>query len=437
MGLDATSGSHDVWCSTGTRIYRVSLSSGAQDFPDLDETVVVAVTSVPSDFARGDANLMPLLAVALPSTAVWRGTPLEFLVSTEPAGSLRHAPDIDGDGRTDLTTSSQYILTHAAGAVAYPLPGDVGGDLFLDRGVPLPDVTGDGFGDLLSGPYTDGFWLGYLYAHAGTHLGLYPGGPDGYATTPLWAFDLSSALMDAIALQTDDDPELEIMALGHINYDYEVDSGTLPTVHILDDLTGTPTETSFGLAHSRGGPGSQLFNVGDLDGDGRDDVLVTTAGAFFFDPTEEHFDLILLGSTVDYDPLQALQTFALEGGDTGYGFALEVVDVTDDGELDIVVGFNGAINVFHGPLFEAPLPADTADTASPTDTATTVTFTEPTSGTTATTPSPTDTTDPTPVADPSGDTPPQGCGCHAAPFPSSLALGLWLLPLAWRRRCGG
>jgi hypothetical protein len=427
-----------AWCLTGSWVRRVSLWSGGEDYPDLESNGLIGVSSAPRDFATGDVSWMPLLAASTPSAVVLQASPLQVLVSTDHPGALRHAPDIDGDGRSDLVIDSQYILTHADGAVPYPLPGHVGADLWVDRAVPLPDVTGDGYGDLLSGPYTDCHWFGYIYSCPTSHMALYPGGPDGYATTPLWETDLPRALMEAVALQLDEDPELEIMALGHVMHHYDVDTGLGHTVHIFDDVNSTPVHSYFEMVHSRGGPGSKLFNVGDLDGDGLDDVLVTSPGVSLFGSPTEPFDLLLLGSSVGYDPSRLLQTFVLEGGSLDSGFSLEVADITDDGELDIVVGFNGAINVFYGPLYVAPPVPDTAatDTGAPPSLPTSTGDTGESSPATDST-APSASTAPTSTADGADTKATDGCGCHALPAPSSLAIGVWLLPMLWRRRCGG
>jgi len=360
----------------------------------------------------------------------------ERLADLERNWLLRMAPDINGDGRVDFVTDRQVVLTHQAGAEVMPVPG-LEEERYYFVAYPLADVTGDGLGDLLAGYHstTPAAFVPTYPRFWSTALGLYPGTPDGYATTPLWVVDTPTPMFDAVALQLDADPELEIMGLGNGYVDYALYQNEEAIT--IDVVQGTPVVDAFDV-HSGWFPErSKLVNMGDVDLDGLDDVLMTSWDF----TTEEHMKL--LGSSTGYDPDTPLARF---GGTTDYleYGTFDVFDIDSDGHIDLVMGHPFSFEVFYGPLYEPPAPVTTGDTGTPTPTAHTgsTTATGPTgatahTGTPATTPTG---TEPTPVdtgmTPTSGGTgkPPSSCGCQAPAPAGGWLAGLFLPAVLVRRR---
>ena len=426
-------------CPIGRGILELDLSSGTVAYSVPNGHTIRAIVPAPAN----------LLTTALSGTVVASVSndedhsyfvedylTGERVADVERHRSLRRAPDINGDGRVDFVTDYQVVLTHQAGAEVMPVPGlEEGRDYFV--AYPLGDVTGDGLGDLLAGYHSTSpaFIIQYYPQFWSSALGLYPGTPDGYATTPLWVVDTPMPMLDAVAVQLDADPELEIMGLGNGLVNRPANQVELAIT--IDVVQGTPVVDSFDVHLGWFPEHSKLVNIGDLDLDGLDDVLMTSWDF----TTEEHMKL--LGSSTGYDPDAPLARF---GGTTDYleDGTFDVFDIDSDGHVDLIMGHAYAFELFYGPLYEAPEPVATGDTGTPAPTADTgstaatgSTGTTAHTGTAATIPTG---TEPTPVdtgmtPPTSGGTgkPPSSCGCQA-PAPAGGWLGVLLLPAVLRRR---
>jgi hypothetical protein len=351
----------------------------------------------------------------------------------------RSAYDVDGDGTIDILGHwyDLLLMSHEnARAVALPPSASL-----PDWGVaiphPMPDLNGNGHAELFDATVP---FYGFYTELEETLVSLYDGGPDGYQSVPRWSTPVDGGgPLYAIAVQADADPELEILALiaGWTFLRYE------PTdVHtaIFDDVhTNTPSvRFSTGripvMDYDLGKDPPILGNLGDVDGDGLDDVLLIAENR----PWEKGFaDLQILSAASSYDVDQPLASFSV--GDTGPGqwshaVRATPVDVDQDGHMDIVAiqeGSNAIVQVWFGPLYDIPEPpADTGDTGS-----------TPTGGTGDTGPSSTGTAstgdtaaEPTPPVKTKAPPDDNGCGCSSGP--SSPAWGLLLLPWAIARRHG-
>ena len=436
MGVAA----HGAYCFGGVGVLDVDFTTGVATYTETIGYSVLTVASSPVGLST-QATDGTIVAGAVrddASTFIFDYLTGASIAEIERYWSfLRPAPDIDGDGRVDFVTDRQVVLTHQAGAEVMPVPG-LEEERYYFVAYPLADVTGDGLGDLLAGYHstTPAAFVPTYPRFWSTALGLYPGTPDGYATTPLWVVDTPTPMFDAVALQLDADPELEIMGLGNGYVDYALYQNEEAIT--IDVVQGTPVVDAFDV-HSGWFPErSKLVNMGDVDLDGLDDVLMTSWDF----TTEEHMKL--LGSSTGYDPDTPLARF---GGTTDYleYGTFDVFDIDSDGHIDLIMGHAYAFELFYGPLYEAPEPVATGDTGTPAPTADTgsTTATGPTgatahTGTPATTPTG---TEPTPVdtgttPPTSGGTgkPPSSCGCQAPAPAGGWLAGLFLPAVLVRRR---
>jgi hypothetical protein len=179
-------------------------------------------------------------------------------------------------------------------------------------------------------------------------LFLYDGNPSGYDSTFRWLLAVDGAPLDVIAIRADADPELELLA-PRIDYPH-APQPVIPT-----------TPGNWGL-WDRPGSLSPLASLGDLDGDGFDEVLLTGRR------NNDAIDLHILSSGSGYDIEQPLVSLGLQ---SGWKVRSLPVDIDLDGHIDVVAvdegifGGNGLIQVWFGPLVDLPEPEPhTGDTGS-------------------------------------------------------------------------
>jgi hypothetical protein len=345
---------------------------------------------------------------------------LEVLAEGVTSDLLALAPDVDGDGRDDLLHQDQLVLTHPGDFEVLQHPG------FPDnaRLLALPDVTGDGLGDLIvAEPIV---WLdgGYIQYHAQSIVSLHPGSPEGYEAQPAWTLQVDGDLIEVAAVQADIDDALELFAFSGVSntWDGSVSNGLTSLVDDID--TDAPTWTILDdhdalIGNGQDANRSGLLEIGDVDHDGYDDVIVETLGY----PPAQHY--LLLSGAERYRFDAPLAAFHLENtGGADYAHAV-TADINGDGELDLIAAswngslFGGYVNVFESPLLPEPVDTGaTADTGAPVSGATDTgppRLTADTGASTATSPSE-----------------PAGCGCHAL-GPGAGVPWLLLVPLARRR----
>lgn len=353
-------------------------------------------------------------------------------ITEDHEGPLQIAGDVDGDGTVDLIVLKDDLLLHTAldGVATSAVPPQVLGT-YGRMGYPFPvaDVDLDGHAELFdSNP--DAF----VSAPQTSTLVLHDGGPDGYAPLARWRLTEEGGSVHAVAVQADTDEELELVVLMadlYTGYPYsnDLDNGRLL---LIDDAhTEQPTVWRAGgtiptLVWGIGGSARMPFlhNVGDLDGDGGDEVIVMMWDR---DWNGQPVDLQIVSSARGYDLDAPLASFNI-GPDVPYAGTRQarahVADLDLDGHLDLVAvqsEVTPTIQVWFGPLYEPPPEPTglTGDTGAPPDTGSTTgpataTATTPTSSTTAD-------TGVASSAAPSAEPPASSCGCASRPTGS-----LWL-----------
>ncbi len=299
-------------------------------------------------------------------------TPLRVILNPEPAwGSYARravaVPDLDGDGLADLIVTDQnntppgapnstgrvFLFSGATGEHLRTLapPVDRFGCNFGINAAGLDDIDGDGFGDVAIGTGT-----------ACRRVHVYSG------HTGQWLYEIQSP---------------DIGALFGVNIasvpDVDGDGGSEIVVSDPAEPAG-PNLTGFGRAYLFSGAngallrrldsplpepvlfGSPVRGIGDLDGDGRGEVLI----AAWEDqqpglPTRSGVAYAYSGATGAV--LHTLTSPAPEsGGRFGSGVA-EIPDVDGDGRPDIAVGAraedpgdrprtSGAVHIFSGATGE-------------------------------------------------------------------------------------
>lgn len=356
------------------------------------------------------------------------------------------AHDVDGDGREDICGREFLVRTHSPDFLTEPYPNPTPFPPWGNH-LCISDLNGDGHGELLQLHYFDIVPIGYDAYPTTTNVHLHLGGPDGYEATPAWSHTFEQAVHQAVPVQADADPELELLLSGGaLRNGYDA---TTMEFQVLDAVQGpTPTvvlvRSDQQLDTPRRGTPAQLEYLGDLDGDGLDEVAVCTL-SFHDKKSNPHGELRIIGAGRNFDTNDPIATFPLEAprgapndpNPDPYDICSPgAQDLDGDGHVDLyafaTLTFSNQPSLFqvwYGPLYEAPEPLpDTADTGTlaatgdtgATTTASTADTEQPAAG-------PTGTSSPT-EADKGGRC---GCTTHTG-LPLTM---LFLTPLLWRRRC--
>jgi len=334
-------------------------------------------------------------------------------------GSRLAAGDFDGDGLLDVAVSEDTyrppsarphivrVFHHTEGffrGEPLSLSGAADRDRF-GRGIAAADWDGDGYDDLLIGvPGT----VGPTSTEEAGRLELYRGGPGGLATTPAWSLDGTGAEQlgnDVALLDIDGDGVVEVLATADIPTGMEL--------QIYDGALGIPPTTpsashvfaSTGLVEE-----PRLVGVGDIDGDGTEDLVVHRA---FAGPTMT----LHLGTPAGFDPTPAW-TAPLALANHHEGMGVDAGDIDADGVPDLIIAHPYGALIIDGdeldePPWDDPKTGPTTDTGTPMDTGTPAP-TEPTG------------TDDS-IAAPRAPTEAEGCSCRTPPEAA------WTLPWARRR----
>lgn len=351
--------------------------------------------------------------------------------------------DIDGDGVNDLMGRDMTHLYTPSGYLTFPYPEPVL-DSRLSFRVPIADVTGDGKADLIHAHATDEVSFGYFYGFDSGLIALHPGGASGFGEAA-WTLELEAPLYEAITLQLDDDPQLEILGLlGSSISTISWDAGLVQIVRIDISETGEPSVVTYppiegGDTLCGSGCPAQLEAIGDIDGDGHEEVLLALSTAV--DGVWAGVLRILTPSN-GFDvqaPLANLQLTPEQLGDPPGYDDLQVLtsDLNGDGRLDVAMArrndpfafgqepeFESTVQVWYAPWLAPDAEPEDTGAASPTGAT-------GSTGDTAASPGP---RSPGP-----GGEEPSGCGCSSTAAPAAWGgLGLWLLGVPWLRlRRGG
>jgi hypothetical protein len=311
-----------------------------------------------------------LLALTLSSPPAIAQTLLHALASPngeegdEFGEAVSGVPDVDGDGRGDLLVGATgggngfvgrvYLFSGTTGDLFFELasPNAIQGGCFGCAVSGVPDVDGDGRGDLLIGAYGEDFILpgvgdgrAYLFNGASGAL-LHPlVSPDPRLGG---AFGVSvSAVPD---VNGDGRPDLLVGAPGE-------GPGPSPQAagraHVFSGATGELLHTLQSPSEQRYGYfGNAVAGVPDADGDGFGDLLV---GAYNEDPGPSPHNAgrayVFSGATGAL--LYRLRSPSEEGGGEFGGAVSGVADVDGDGRGDLLVGasqegLGGRAYVFSG-----------------------------------------------------------------------------------------
>ncbi|HQQ62074.1 MAG TPA: FG-GAP-like repeat-containing protein [Pseudomonadales bacterium] len=264
--------------------------------------------------------------------------------------SVAGAGDVNGDGYPDLVVGaygddntgdgagSARVLSGANGAVLYTFNGQAAGDGFGIAVSGAGDVNGDGKADILVGAFQNdstGNNAGAAYVYSGANGSL------------LYTFNGDSA---------GDNFGLAVSGIGDVNGDghddvavgapYDDNNGSLSgSVRVFSGSDGSILYT---LDGDQAGDllGSSISKAGDVDGDGRPDII---AGAYLADPNGSSAGMARVFSGANGN---TLYTFTGDKSGNYFGSAVSGAgDVNHDGRADVIVGSgngSGKARVFSG-----------------------------------------------------------------------------------------
>ena len=326
------------------------------------------------DFAFSRAGNDPSVDnhVTVVHMAVTMGVESEFGDCTHDFSHVGKAGDFDGDGFTDMVLGSQHwgptgcgdstgrVRWYPGGAEGPtdsptwgPFSGN-GGDRMGAALANAGDFNGDGYDDLIIGlPEAD-----QLATDAGA-VGLWLGGPEGLELSP----DGELQPPTSVLLETGDEYGAALAGLGDINGDgYEdvvvgapgsliagADQGAAyvflgqdapgPVIAAEDVVPGVGPGARFGEA---------VAGLGDVDGDGWTELMITSPGASGGGGQAEIFSWDGSGLTSTW--------LVNSSGNDALGAAAAGADVNGDGFSDVIIGVPGADapgepGIDHGGVF--------------------------------------------------------------------------------------
>jgi MYXO-CTERM domain-containing protein len=262
------------------------------------------------------------------------------------------AGDVNGDGYADVVvTASRFLSGESSEGKVFLYLGSPSGlsataswtaesnqadALFGESVTGAGDVNGDGYADLVVGACS--FDNG---ENEEGRLFLYLGGPGGPSTAPNWSVESNQSnayLGESVAFaDTNGDGFSDVVAGAYTFTNGEQFEGR--AFLYLGGQAGLATTPSWTDESNQVEAefGQRIAGVGDVNGDGFDDVVV---GAHFYDngAVDEGAAFLYLGSRLG---LSLSAAWGVEGGQTGARFATSVGragDVNRDGFADFIVG---------------------------------------------------------------------------------------------------